>query len=233
MTPAFTRYTATALLTAGLLATASTQNVFASESHDHDHSHGHEHDHGHAHGQDKEKEKDIHSGYFDDDQVRARALSDWEGDWQSVYPLLQNGALDEVFAHKAQEGDKSAEQYKAYYREGYRTDVERIEIHGQDATFHADGDTYTGQYADDGYEILEYKAGNRGVRFIFKKTEGDDRAPEFIQFSDHDIAPTDAHHYHLYMGDDRQALLNNVVNWPTYYPADLSDRQIVEEMLAH
>lgn len=100
-------------------------------------------------------------------------------------------------------------------------------------TFHANGDAYSGQYASDGYEILNYEAGNRGVRFIFKKTEGDDRAPDFIQFSDHDIAPTDAHHYHLYMGDDRQALLNNVVNWPTYYPADLSDQQIVEEMLAH
>lgn len=231
MTPAFTRYTATALLTAGLLATASTQNVFASESHDHDHSHGHEHDHGHAHGQGKEK--DIHAGYFDDDQVRARALSDWEGDWQSVYPLLQNGALDEVFAHKAQKGDKSAEAYKSYYREGYRTDIERIEIHGQDVAFHANGDAYTAQYADDGYEILNYEAGNRGVRFIFKKTKGDDRAPDYIQFSDHDIAPTDAGHYHLYMGDDRQALLDNVANWPTYYPASFSDRQIVQAMMAH
>ncbi|ENH96888.1 zinc-binding lipoprotein AdcA [Gracilibacillus halophilus YIM-C55.5] len=36
--------------------------------------------------------------YFEDSQVKDRSLSDWEGDWQSVYPLLQDGTLDEVFA---------------------------------------------------------------------------------------------------------------------------------------
>ncbi|MEQ8922811.1 MAG: ZinT/AdcA family metal-binding protein, partial [Roseovarius sp.] len=29
------------------------------------------------------------------------------------------------------------------------------------------------------------------------------------------------------------ALLEEVTNWPTYYPADLSVDQIVEEMTAH
>ncbi|WP_456269143.1 metal-binding protein ZinT [Kushneria sp. AK178] len=233
MTPVFIRYTATALMTAGLLAASSTQAVLASDTHGHGHDHSHDHDQSHDHEHGHDHDEDIHSGYFDDDQVKARALSDWEGDWQSVYPLLQNGTLDEVLAHKAEEGDKSVEEYRMYYREGYRTDVERIEIHDQDVTFHADGDAYTGHYADDGYEILNYEAGNRGVRFIFQKTEGDDRAPDFIQFSDHDIAPTDAHHYHLYMGDDRQALLDNVVNWPTYYPTSYSDREVVDAMMAH
>ncbi|MFC0338232.1 zinc transport system substrate-binding protein [Kushneria avicenniae] len=239
MPSVFLRHTATALMTAGLLAASSTQAVLASDTHGHDHSHdsAHTHDHNQGHADESahshNHDEDIHAGYFDDDQVKARALSDWEGDWRSVYPLLQSGTLDEVFAHKAQDGDKSAEAYKQYYREGYRTDVERIDIHGQDVTFHANGDAYTGRYADDGHEILEYKAGNRGVRYSFKKTAGDEQAPEFIQFSDHDIAPTDAHHYHLYMGDDRQALLDNVVNWPTYYPASLSDQQIAQEMMAH
>lgn len=102
MTPVFIRHTATALMTAGLLAAGGAQGVFASDTHNHDHGH----EHGHQH------DKDIHSGYFNDDQVKARQLSDWEGDWRSVYPLLQNGTLDSVLAHKAQEGDKSAEEYK-------------------------------------------------------------------------------------------------------------------------
>lgn len=38
-------------------------------------------------------------------------MSDWEGDWQSVYPYLLSGDLDEVFAHKAENGDMTKEKY--------------------------------------------------------------------------------------------------------------------------
>lgn len=35
------------------------------------------------------------------------------------------------------------------------------------------------------------------------------------------------------MGDDRKQLLNELENWPTYYPDDLSAIDVKEEMLAH
>ena len=85
----------------------------------------------------------------------------------------------------------------------------------------------------DGHEILTYEKGNRGVRYIFRKSAGDDAAPQFIQFSDHKIAPDKADHYHIYWGNDRATLLKEVTNWPTYYPAGLTGEQIVEELLAH
>ena len=86
------------------------------KSHDHEGEDGHDHahEHGHDHGDDQ-----IYKGYFKDDQVKDRALTDWAGDWQSVYPYLKDGTLDPVMAHKAEEGDKSAEEYKAYYDIGY------------------------------------------------------------------------------------------------------------------
>ncbi|PKE45436.1 hypothetical protein CW666_02280 [Macrococcoides caseolyticum] len=34
-------------------------------------------------------------------------------------------------------------------------------------------------------------------------------------------------------GDDRKALLKELENWPTYYPDDLTAKEIQEEMLAH
>lgn len=194
----------------------------------HDHAHEHGHGHGHDHGDDQ-----IYKGYFEDDQVKDRALTDWAGDWQSVYPYLKDGTLDPVMAHKAEEGDKSAEEYKAYYDIGYRTNVERITIDGDTVTFFEDGKPLKARYASDGHEILTYKAGNRGVRFIFKKVEGDAAAPEFIQFSDHKIAPDASDHYHLYWGNDRAALLEEVTNWPTYYPSSLDAKGIVHEMLEH
>lgn len=71
------------------------------------------------------------------------------------------------------------------------------------------------------------------MRYIFKKTGGDDAAPAGIQFSDHAIAPKASGHYHLYWGEDRAKVLTELTNWPTYYPAALSGGDIVHEMLAH
>lgn len=184
--------------------------------------------HNHDHGDDQ-----IYKGYFEDSQIQDRALSDWEGDWQSVYPYLQDGTLDPVMAHKAESGEQTADDYKAYYQVGYKTDVERITIEGDTVTFFKNGKLLKARYASDGRETLTYEKGNRGVRFIFKKTEGDSDAPDYIQFSDHRIAPAKADHYHLYWGDDRAALLEEVTSWPTYYPSSLSAKEIVEEMMAH
>lgn len=148
----------------------------------------HSHSHDHSHGQ-TEAEKQIYKGYFEDAQVKPRMLSDWEGDWQSVYPYLLNGSLDGIMAEKAAHGDKTAAEYRAYYEIGYKTDVNRITIKGDNVAFYKEGKPTQGTYVSDGQEILTYKKGNRGVRYIFKKTGGDADAPQFIQFSDHTIAP--------------------------------------------
>ncbi|SDL19387.1 zinc transport system substrate-binding protein [Modicisalibacter muralis] len=208
---------------------AGSSTVKVTEPTESQHSHSeHSHDHGHSHDHD-----DIHNGYFEDSQVKARPLSNWAGDWQSVYPYLKDGTLDPVMAHKAEHGDKSAQEYREYYEAGYRTDVDRIVIEGATVTFHDGNEQVEGQYTADGYEILTYAAGNRGVRYIFELTRGDDDAPQFIQFSDHGISPARADHYHLYWGDDREALLQEVTNWPTYYPSALNGEQIAHEMVVH
>nr|WP_280953016.1 metal-binding protein ZinT [Mangrovicella endophytica] len=175
----------------------------------------------------------MYKGYFEDGQVKDRPLSDWAGDWQSVYPYLTDGTLDPVMAHKAEDGKKSAAEYKAYYEVGYKTNVERITIEGDTVTFFREGKPLKARYASDGHEILTYEKGNRGVRFIFKKVDGDADAPDYFQFSDHKIAPEKADHYHLYWGDDRAALLKEVTNWPTYYPSSLSAKDVAQEMMAH
>lgn len=179
------------------------------------------------------KSDDVYRGYFSDSQIKARALGDWEGDWQSVYPYLKDGTLDVVMEHKAKSGDKSAEEYRAYYDTGYRTDVDRLVIDGGKVSFHRGDKVLEATYVTDGHEILTYKKGNRGVRYIFKKADGDADAPMFIQFSDHHVAPEKVGHYHLYWGDDRAETLKELTNWPTYYPAKMTGDQIVEEMLAH
>ncbi|GAA0414470.1 MULTISPECIES: metal-binding protein ZinT [Virgibacillus] len=211
--------------------TSKQQEQTTDNTNEHDHNHDHDHDHSHALD---EETKQIYEGYFEDSQVKDRSLSDWEGDWQSVYPYLQDGTLDEVFVYKAEnEGDKTAEAYKKYYNKGYQTDVDRILIQGDMVTFFKNGDKYTGEYTYDGYEILTYDAGNRGVRYIFKLVEETEELPQYIQFSDHSIYPNEAGHYHLYWGDSREDLLEEVNNWPTYYPSEMDGHDIAHEMMAH
>ncbi len=216
-------YSALVLLTSATLGLTSP--VLAAS----DHAHKHEHEHEHAAG-DAEQ---IHKGYFEDSQVQPRSLSDWAGDWQSVYPYLVDGTLDPVMEKKAETSDRSAADYRAYYEVGYATDVDALRIDGEVVTFKTDGAETRATYVPDGYEILTYEKGNRGVRYIYRKTDGDAAAPGFIQFSDHRIAPETVGHFHLYWGDDRAAVLHELTNWPTYYPAGLDGADILHEQLAH
>ncbi|WP_108031635.1 metal-binding protein ZinT [Trichococcus patagoniensis] len=178
---------------------------------------------------------DAANGIFEDSQVADRPLSDWEGEWQSVYPYLLDGTLDSVFADKAEDtGEKTAEEYKEYYTVGYETTVDEIVISADTITFH-DGDTIrTGTYRSSGYQILTYESGKKGVRYLFELTDATQDAPRYIQFSDHIIEPTASAHYHIYMGDENhEALLQEMDNWPTFYPDGLDGAEILEEMLHH
>ncbi|MBK4214534.1 metal-binding protein ZinT [Paracoccus caeni] len=223
----FARHLGALALGTALAVAAQTGIAMAETAAKHDHAHDHAHDHSH------DTENNPAKGYFEDAQVQPRDLSDWEGDWQSVYPYLADGTLDPVMEHKAEHGDKTAEEYRAYYETGYKTDVDRITIEGNRFDFYRGEEKASGEYESGGYEILNYAKGNRGVRFIFEKVSGDEAAPKIVQFSDHIIAPQKSGHFHLYWGDDRAAVLEELTNWPTYYPSNLDADGILHEMLAH
>lgn len=182
-----------------------------------------------------EAEKTVYQGYFEDSAVKDRDLSDYEGNWQSVYPYLLDGTFDQVWDYKAKlKGDMTAEEYKAYYDTGYKTDVEHINIDGDTMEFvvNGKGQKYTYKYV--GYKILTYKKGNRGVRFLFEATDADAGNYKYVQFSDHSIAPVKTGHFHIYFGGESQEkLLEEMDNWPTYYPDAMNGMEIAQEMLAH
>ncbi|SUN10770.1 Candidate zinc-binding lipoprotein ZinT [Streptococcus agalactiae] len=87
-------------------------------------------------------------------------MTDYSGNWQSVYPLLQDGTLDPVWDYKAKsKKDMTAAEYKKYYTAGYKTDVESIKIDGKkhQMTFVRNGKSQTFTYKYAGYKILTYK----------------------------------------------------------------------------
>lgn len=187
------------------------------------------------HGANDEVGRRIYNGFFYNDELADRTLEDWEGEWQSIYPYLEAGDLDVVFEDKASHSETmKVEEYKEYYKIGYITDVDGMVIEDDSFTFqNVDGTEITAEYVYDGYEVLEYERGNRGVRYVFTRVGGSEEMPQYIQFSDHSIAPQDSTHFHIYWGDDNEELLEEVDNWPTYYPTDWDKEAIVRDMFAH
>ncbi|RPA61019.1 zinc ABC transporter substrate-binding protein AdcA [Aerococcus agrisoli] len=183
----------------------------------------------------EETEKTVYNGYFKDADVKDRSLADYAGTWQSVYPYLEDGTLDQVFDYKAKlKGDMTAEAYKDYYTTGYQTDVDNINIDGNTIEFINDGQSQKYEYKYVGYEILTYAKGNRGVRYLFESTDPDAGQYKYVQFSDHNIAPVQTGHYHIYWGGESQeSLLEEVDHWPTYYPSNMSGIEIAQEMMSH
>ncbi|MGT2933397.1 zinc ABC transporter substrate-binding protein AdcA [Streptococcus catagoni] len=182
--------------------------------------------------------KTVYNGYFKDKNVKDRKLKDWSGNWQSVYPFLEDGTLDQVMEYKAKKsnGKMSAKEYKDYYRTGYKTDVDHIKINGKKKTitYERKGEKKTFTYKYSGKKILNYKKGNRGVRYMFEAKEKDAGEFKYIQFSDHAIAPGKAEHFHIFWGSEgHDKLLTEMEHWPTYYHSDLSGREIAQEINAH
>lgn len=190
----------------------------------------------HSHGKPlSAQEQKAAEGVFADSDVKDRSLSDWDGLWQSVYPLLQSGELDPVWQKKAQQDPhKTAAEYKEYYRKGYATRVDTIGIENGVMEFHVGDQVSACHYRYDGYKILTYSSGKKGVRYLFTCEDANSRAPKYVQFSDHTIGPRKSAHFHIFTGNDsQQALLAEMENWPTYYPYQMMNAEVVEEMLHH
>ncbi|HKN03923.1 MAG TPA: metal-binding protein ZinT [Buttiauxella sp.] len=192
--------------------------------------------HSHSHGKPlTEAEKKASEGIFDNQDVKDRALGDWDGMWQSVNPYLLNGDLDPVMEKKAQlDSSKTVAQYKAYYKKGYATDIDTIGIENNIMEFHIGKTVKTCHYAYSGFKILNYASGKKGVRYLFECNDSRSNAPKYVQFSDHIIGPRKSEHFHIFMGSDSQeSLLKEMDNWPTFYEYSLSKEQVVHDMLHH
>lgn len=130
---------------------------------------------------------------------------------------------DPVLRKKAEKDkSKSFDELKAYYRKGYATDIDTIGIENGVMEFHVGDKVSACKYDYAGHKILTYTSGKKGVRYLFECKDASSKAPKFVQFSDHIIAPRTSTHFHIFMGNTSQeALLKEMDNWPTYYPYQL------------
>ena len=147
-----------------------------------------EHDHDHDHS------KEVST--FEDDEVQDRSLSDWAGDWQSAYPFVLDGTLEDAFAAMAEKGEMTAEEYKTYYQNGYKTDITNIDIEGDHIEFtYEDSRKVGSNYKYVGYYIQNWSTGTKAAMYRFEAEDKDSGAPVYIEFNDHMIEPAAAAAY--------------------------------------
>ncbi|MCR5142245.1 MAG: ZinT/AdcA family metal-binding protein [Ruminococcus sp.] len=185
----------------------------------------HEHEHDHS--------KEVST--FEDDEVQDRALSDWEGDWQSAYPLVLDGSLDEAWEHKSEDGKMTAEEYKDYYTKGYKSDYNAISIHDDHIKFtDKDGNVTESDYKYTGYFIQDWSTGTRAAMYRFEAVDKESGAPVYIEFNDHIIEPEKAEHFHIRMSNESyDAIVDPEGNWPTFFDAALSPEEVCDEVIGH
>lgn len=185
----------------------------------------HEHDHDHS--------KEVST--FEDDEVQDRPLSDWEGDWQSAYPLVIDGSLDEAWKHKSEDGSMTAEEYKDYYTKGYKSDYDAISIHDDHIKFtDKDGKETESDYKYTGYYIQNWSTGTKAAMYRFEAVDKESGAPVYIEFNDHIIEPEKAEHFHIRMSNESyDAIVDPEGNWPTFFDAALTPDEVCDEVIGH
>lgn len=199
---------------------AKEEEVKEGMEHDHEHD---EHDHS----------KEVST--FEDDEVQDRPLSDWEGDWQSAYPLVLDGSLDEAWEHKSEDGSMTADEYKDYYTKGYKTDYSAISIHDNHIKFtDKDGKVTESDYKYTGYYIQNWSTGTKAAMYRFEAEDHEAGAPIYIEFNDHIIEPEKAEHFHIRMSDESyDAIVDPEGNWPTFFDAALTPDEVCDEVIGH
>ena len=186
-----------------------------------------EEEHDHDHGHDKEITKD---------DIKDRTLSDFAGEWKSLYPYLLTGDLDEYCEHKAEEDEDSSttkDTYLEKYKASWQCDANKITINGNKITFtYTDGKSVSAEYTYAGYQPKLNDEGKiRSVRYQFETTSTD--APKYVQFNDHGHEPGEAEHFHIYFGNDGFDALMDLKTNPFFVGGSLSVDEILDELMGH
>ena len=183
----------------------------------------------HAHDHSKEVST------FEDHEVQDRSLSDWAGSWQSAYPFALDGTLDGAFAAMAEEGEMTADEYKTYYQNGYKTDITNIDIEGDHIAFtYEDGKKVGSDYKYIGYYIQNWSTGTKAAMYRFEAVDRTSGAPICIEFNDHMIESAAPEHFHIRMSNESfDAIVDPEKSWPTFFPADMTGENLSEHMEGH
>ncbi|MCL1964248.1 MAG: zinc ABC transporter substrate-binding protein [Firmicutes bacterium] len=189
-----------------------------------------------------EEEEDAHeeAEVFDPGLVRARPLSDWEGAWKSLAPMLRDDSLDEYLRQYAEERELTLDEARAKRAEAWKTDdLPSFSIEGDTLTVNGQEGTHSAKYSDAGYALVEGDHGT-SVWYQYQIMEPAAPMPSYLLFNDHQIGNADASehdeesvpHTHLRYGNAGFEELLDAEGWSPYYVAEYAAADEILKMLA-
>ncbi|MBQ9679183.1 MAG: zinc ABC transporter substrate-binding protein [Ruminococcus sp.] len=183
---------------------------------------GMEADHDHEHGHDEIEETDI----------KDRTLAEFNGEWKSLIPLLNNGDLDEYVEHEAEEESETKENITNELAEKWACNATEIAIKDNKITFtYEDGKTAEAEYTYAGYSLKKDEDGDiTGVRYQFETDSAN--APKYVQFNDHGHEPAEeVEHFHVYFGNESFGALTNASANPFFVPKKTTAEEVLSELM--
>lgn len=189
------------------------EEIVEGMEHEHHHDeHGHEHEeHEHEH---HDSHAHSHASEIHADDIKDRSLSEFNGEWQSLYPILVSGKLEEYVEHQAEEKGKSEKEMQKEIEAKWNCDAKLVKIDGNKITLTYDnGKSVSGTYKYVGYAVKKNDEGKiTNVRYKFETK--DKNAPKYVMFNDHGFEPAkEVAHFHFYFGNNNfEEFMNSKVN---------------------
>ena len=157
---------------------------------------------------------------FDPATVRDRSIRDFDGDWKTILPLIEDGTLNEYIQNNADANELSFDDTKATAMYRLRSDYPEFSLHNGIVTMNG----ISALYAYDGFRTTETSAW-----YVLKLVDGTPGMPQYVMFNDHGTGnpdAADAHdhgsegvaHTHFKYGDNVDDIMA-VEAWSTFYVA--------------
>ncbi len=207
------------------------------EAHEEEHAHEGEEAHEHEHAQEAEKQQEHshdHDEEITEDDIKPREVSEFAGEWQSLYPVLMTGALDEYVEFQAEKKEISVEESREEIEMKWNCGVKTIKIEDNSITlFFDDGSQKSGTYEYAGFATKTNEEGKiSSIRHEFLKKDGD--GPKYVMLNDHGHEPVDhVEHFHIYFGDNNFDELVTTKSNPFFVDAKLDAKGCLENVMGH
>ena len=216
------------------------------EGMEHEHHHGHDHDddeHGHDdhdgdhhddHGGDHHEHGHDHDEEITEADIKPRSVSEFAGEWQSLYPVLMTGALDEYVEFQAEKKSISVKDSRAEIEAKWNCRIKTIKIKGDEITLIYDnGKKESGSYKYAGFATKKNDQGKiSSIRHKFSLVKGN--GPKYVMLNDHGYKPVKSvEHFHIYFGNNNFDELLTTKSNPFFVDSKLDAKGCLANVMGH
>lgn len=185
------------------------------------HSHDHAHD-DHNHHHEKVKKEDV----------KDRALTDFEGTWGSIDRFFNDEKFNVVYETFAKEDNDTVENVKKDMLESYHSDFPVLKVSGDEIALVDNGNEVSkAKYEAKGFEYVE-KNDHVIVWYKYERSEDNDKLPKYVVINDHATEPykLEEDHGHMHLAFSNESFEKAIKSGA--YPFYIAATKTIDDVLA-